>query len=446
MKFRWIIAITVTVLVLGWLAIIVVVRQINLGALEKDRVMMEAAGVTMRWEDVDIPPEMDPAEEAAWQRWVRKPSVITVPSELKIWLAHPADPVPDAVQSVVDKIDAELLAVLALLDTDALRIGLRAHMARLLRERVDPQQWFNSIVPWLSSRYLANYLRCAACISRRPLPSLQRLDHLISAMDQPLCLTDGLIRADLVGIRDDTWLDCIQLGTIAEDQASAWLEQSTDPLPDVARVWMGERLYMTAFYALILDGGISEDEFSLGSHPSATWWSRTYDHLSIFLPTTQWQWAILPAGVAYHQWALANYENTARQQAPLPTTSGIGGANSIYVRISLPFQSECNITWIGAGDAARIKRAAARILFAARRGESIPVDATEFSARFGADILAATPGQVALVYTPLPGGGFSLAADLSGPPTILGMPQKDNRLEFSAAEISAISARTGSLP
>ena len=446
MKFRWIIAITIAVLVLGWLAIIVVVRQINLGALEKDRAALAAAGVTMRWEDVDVGPEMDPAAEAVWQRWTTTATRISPPPELKSWLAHPTDPVPDTVQAIVSEIDDDLLAVLKLLDTKSLKIGLQPQITRLLRDHIDPQQWFSGAEYFVSCHSLAYYLRCAACISSDPLPSLRRLDHLISALDQPLSALDALIQVALKSIRDDTWLDGVRLGTITEQQARTWLEQDTNPLADIASAWMGDRLYTMLYYESLMKNGVSEKVFAPFGAPTPTWWDRTRDQLSIFLPTTQWQWATLPAGTAYQRWVVAKYENTARLRPPLQAPSGIGGANSIYVRISLPNQIECNITWIEAGAAARIKRAAARILFAARHGESVPMNPADFSARFGADLLAATPGQVALVYSPLPGGGFSLAADLSGPPTIMGMPRKDNRLEFSAAEISAIVARSGLQP
>ena len=445
MKLRWIIALTIAVVVLSWLAIIVVVRQINLRALERDRAVMVEAGLAMSWEEVDLPPEMDPAVEAIWEKWVAKGVNFDEPRELKKWLAHPADPIPEAVLIAVHTVDDDRSAVLRLLDTGALRFGIRAQLARLLREKADLSQGIITTKAWITVHALTQYLRCAACISAKPLPFLHRLDQLIGATDQPLCLLDAMMRTSVVAVRDETWLDCIRLGTISEQQATAWLDQNTDPLPDAASAWMGERLFSTPIFESFLDSASTKSGWASTSSASATWWERTSAAISLFLPTTQWQWAVFPAGVVYNQWFIANNENIARQHKPLPATSGIGGAGSIAA-MAVPNLVNCYIVWIESGNTARIKRAAARVLFATQRGQSVPMDAAEFSARFGSDILAAEPGRLALLYTRLSDGGFSLAADLSGPPTLFGMPRRDNSLAFTAAEISTIAARSGPQP
>jgi len=447
MKLRWIIALTIAVLVLSWLAIIVVVRQINLRALERDRAVMVAAGLAISWEEVDLPPEMDPAVEAIWEKWVAKGVKFDEPKELKKWLAHPSDPVPEVVRLAVDTGDTDLSAVLGLLDTDALRVGIRSQMTRFLREKIDPRLGMDLAESWLTIRALTQYLRCAACISAEPLTSLQRLDHLISATAQPLCLLDSMMRQSVMAVRDDTWLDCIRLGTVTEQQALTWLDMQTDTLPDVASAFMGDRLCMAADFELLADSGSpsSGSASTSSASASATWLERTSAAISFFLPTTQWQWAVFPAGIIHNEWLFANNENIARHYTPLPASSGIGGAGSA-IAISIPNIFECNIVCIESGNTARIKRAAARVLFATQRGQSVPMDAAEFSVRFATDIVAAGPGRLALLYTRLSDGGFSLAADLSGPPTLFGMPRRYNSLAFTAAEISAIVARSGPQP
>lgn len=76
MKRRKIILISIASVMVTWLVFIFVVRQLNVRALEQDRAALEAAGVTMSWEDVDLPPDMDSATLIAWQRWQAKPSII----------------------------------------------------------------------------------------------------------------------------------------------------------------------------------------------------------------------------------------------------------------------------------------------------------------------------------------------------------------------------------
>jgi len=257
---------------------------------------------------------------------------------------------------------------------------------------------------------------------------------LVHGYGSPLCLLDGMTHGMIAGIRDQAWLDCVRRRSVLAHDAREWIQQPTSTLSLAASMWLGERLWNDLYVDDILANG-SDDSVYYSSPPSTpSWKERLGDTLTCVFPTTHWYWATTPAAIGYDQWFRAAREMEARQGDPPSKATGLGGLGNPLCLLAVSDFGETRSAWTNFESSARIKRLAADLILRARSGQSIPADQTELIAIYGLEIVAAQPGSVAILYVKNPDGGFTLAADLSGPPTILGMPGRDHRVVISPTD------------
>src|SRR5690606_33553725 len=111
--------------------------------------------------------------------------------------------------------------------------------------------------------------------------------------------------------RDATWFAAVRRRRIAATQAQAWLDEPSDPVPAFAEAWMGERLFSGAFTDEVLGTGLTGYHSHFRISPP-TWQDSVQTALAYVNPVAYWNWATVPAGLAYSRWNFADFEAQMR--------------------------------------------------------------------------------------------------------------------------------------